>query len=510
MTRFSRYNIAMLVLLLIVTAVTSIGLTADIFWLDEELALFRAAGGGHGPFSFGTSVERIVAGSWPPLYYAILVASSTFLGWSEFATRLLSLFAGLLAICVTYRFVSEIASKRAGFIAAVLMASSTFHLHYFHEARGYTLYVLLCVTCMWVYWRLLHKARPLDRRDMVTMAALLASVAYFHYIAALICLVIGLYHLAFVPRDARWLALFKSFIYAGLVFLPWLFVGFSMAVGESRLERGMETVTAIRTSLYAFSNGMPLYALAGIAFITLAGWGRAVRFLLFWIAVALVGAALMNAVTDFWFHVRHGLLLFIPVVMLIALAIDRLLQSSRVLALAAVALWVGVGVYQVVDGGLMQSLPSQVPMVSMDRFSTMQRVIHHCVDDGDLVVIHTLFEDESLYDRVLFYYLGETDYRYAGFDRMADLSRFDLPFSLDTPFPSSLDEYGSRLMLLADNADSVWLFLLEDRVAEDKLTTFGHTLQASHPVTVAHETQSGMQMSNYVREATGLCDLPDV
>ena len=79
----------------------------------------------------------------PPFYYVLLHFWVLVFGDSEFSLRFLSVGLGSVSIIAIYALGKLLFNKRAGIIAALILAVSVFHIQFAQEARGYTLTVLL-------------------------------------------------------------------------------------------------------------------------------------------------------------------------------------------------------------------------------------------------------------------------------------------------------------------------------------------------------------------------------
>lgn len=81
----------------------------------------------------------------PPLYYGLLHIAARFLGTTEFGLRVFSLLVGLPVIPLTYQLARRTSGRRAGILAAALVAFSAPLWWASQEARMYTLLALLVV-----------------------------------------------------------------------------------------------------------------------------------------------------------------------------------------------------------------------------------------------------------------------------------------------------------------------------------------------------------------------------
>ena len=82
--------------------------------------------------------------SAPPLYYALAWVWTQVTGTGEFGLRSLSAVAGVATVPVAYLIGLELRGRRAGLMAAALVAVNPMLLWYSQEARAYALLALLC------------------------------------------------------------------------------------------------------------------------------------------------------------------------------------------------------------------------------------------------------------------------------------------------------------------------------------------------------------------------------
>jgi hypothetical protein len=145
--------------------------TIDVqsYWFDEALTA-KLVG-----MPFGDMFSSIPDTELtPPLYYVVAWPWVQVLGTHELALRSLSALFGIALVPVVYLVGRELVSRRAGLVAAALVAFNPLLVWYSQEARPYSLLVLLCALSM------LFCAR---RR--VWLWALFAALALLtHYFAA--------------------------------------------------------------------------------------------------------------------------------------------------------------------------------------------------------------------------------------------------------------------------------------------------------------------------------------
>jgi mannosyltransferase len=118
--------------------------------------------------------------SAPPLYYALAWFWTQVTGTGEFGLRSLSAVAGVATVPVAYLVGLELRGRRAGLIAAALVAVNPMLLWYSQEARAYALLTLLCAVSLLYCVRALERGR---RRDFTLWGLASGLALATHYFA---------------------------------------------------------------------------------------------------------------------------------------------------------------------------------------------------------------------------------------------------------------------------------------------------------------------------------------
>ncbi|HEX4465313.1 MAG TPA: glycosyltransferase family 39 protein [Solirubrobacterales bacterium] len=119
--------------------------------------------------------------SAPPLYYAVAWLWTQVTGTGEFGLRSVSAVAGVATVPVAYLLGAELSNRRAGIVAAALVAVNPMLLWYSQEARAYALFVLLTAISLLYFVRALDRGR---RRDSLAWGIASALALGTHYFAA--------------------------------------------------------------------------------------------------------------------------------------------------------------------------------------------------------------------------------------------------------------------------------------------------------------------------------------
>lgn len=161
----------------------------------------------------------------PPLFY-MLTALALRLGDGEAQLRLVSFFASLALVWLTYRIARLAASRDEATLAAAITALSPFQLMYAQEARTYTLVAAFATLSLYLYAR----AALLDRRRAwVPFVAASALALYTQSIALLGVGVQGAFSVISRSGRRRFAPWLIALLAAFALYLPWFFISLAQA-----------------------------------------------------------------------------------------------------------------------------------------------------------------------------------------------------------------------------------------------------------------------------------------
>ena len=150
-------------------------LASQSLWYDEAVTSWLLRG------SPGQMLHALPhSESTPPVYYLLAWGWVRLAGRDELGLRSLSAAAGIATVPVAYAAARELAGRRAGLIAALLVAVSPMLVWYSQEARSYALLVLLSTASLWLMAR--ARSRPTAGR-LVGWAVVAALALWTHYFA---------------------------------------------------------------------------------------------------------------------------------------------------------------------------------------------------------------------------------------------------------------------------------------------------------------------------------------
>ena len=438
-------------------------LDSDLFWFDEMIQLHRSTGDIYGPVDFAKVLERVQGSqSWPPFHSFAAAAWGMVSGWTAFATRYLSLAAGLLSIAFVYRLGRDMFSHRAGLIAAILMSSAAFFIYYLHEFRGYSFVVLFSAASVWFYWRVLAYKQHRNLMRLLLFISLLLTL-HTHYGAVFTPLIIGVYHLFLArPRNRQWLITLIVIGAAALAYIPWILFALQGVIEREMAEpRGLPTTTAIYEMLSSYANGLWFIAapLMLYALTRSKNRDRAMLFMMSWLFLGLILMLGLNQYAQFMFHVRHAIVFIVPLMLLVAVGLSQVPKRWWWLRVSVIVLWVGLGIFhsQGIDfmnstSGFMMPIPSAPMNAAID-------IIEHCVDETDAVVFlgpEPGQEFERFHALTIAYYVGDTASRYGQINNMVNMAAY----APGAAYLDLFDDYASAFNDLIDDAPEVWVFSL--------------------------------------------------
>lgn len=153
-------------------------LDAMSLWADE---LYAIAVRSEMPLSASLSVSN---DPHPPTYYALLHAWMGAFGESAASARALSAVLSIATIPALYSLGRELFDDRVGLVAALLLAVSTYHVHFGRTARMYSLFGLLTVGS----WLFFTRLRSGSTADVAGYLLASAALLYVHAFGILVLL----------------------------------------------------------------------------------------------------------------------------------------------------------------------------------------------------------------------------------------------------------------------------------------------------------------------------------
>jgi len=447
-------------------------LTIDAPWYDEVITYQRIGGP---PFELSRNIVDVVARTaqfWSPLYFILLSIWGNLVGNSLFALRYWSLLVGLLAAVWVYRVAADLISRRTGLITVFLLSTSSFFLHYNHDMRAYTLYILLGMIAVWTYWQVMYKGR---KQFIWWLHLSLVVLFYTHFVAMVMVASVFIYHGFQYWRHptGRGRQLIRHWRRLFILFVPELVLAAKASAAEGANPRGLDFFEIWPTLFHDFGNGMGWLLLGLVIYGIYIGRKQpAVQYLVILSGIYLVLAVGVNFVVDYLFHMRHILLLLPVFLLLVSLAINDLWQRAKPLAAIVVLLWAGAGV-GATTGWVTWGTEHIRLYLPVQPFDEAQAFIRACVQDGDTVIFHMTNEhSEADVYPTLVYYVAQNPVRFEQIRTFTSAEASRLP----TKHVESEIPYRQLAQEFVDGSPRVWLLMPSERANDPIVAEFGQAL----------------------------------
>ena len=244
----TKYNVALLTIVLIGLLFRVYHLGTQSIWLDEAFSVALAK------MTLPQMVQAAAPDVHPPLYYFLLHYWMMVFGTSESAVRLLSVLFGVLAIPMIYVVGRQLFNKEVGLVAALILALSSFNIYYSQETRMYSLMVLLALLSMYFFWRFLQQSNLVSSVGYVLSTTLLVYTHYYGWFVVIaqniyvVTLLLLSKHRAYRLRD--W-AVLQAIVVA--LFVPWMVVLVNQ-IFRREAAAALVTPPTIATLIYTFSS----------------------------------------------------------------------------------------------------------------------------------------------------------------------------------------------------------------------------------------------------------------
>jgi uncharacterized membrane protein len=441
----AKYWCGIIAVLLIAAWLGARKLNADGVWYDEWWSLYVAgADVFHVSRSVGDIWQRISTEDvWQaPLYAYSLSAWGSAVGWTEFATRALSLLAGVIALAGIFR-LGWTLSKRplVGLGAAALLGSSIWFVYFLHEIRVYMLLVMFTVLLLLFYRRIMYGQREPRLWHFVALGLVSGLLINTHYFAVLVVGVISLWHLAQLIRkrpDRRWSGVMAAGVLSGLMLIPWL-TNVQRAVAptqnQARITADLALLLRITgDSLTAFSNAGVAVLIILLALSLLARPSR-------WVWLLGIALLLLNLAGYYIFgliELRYNMAILPFLALLAGFGLDEL-AKRRIPAGLIIGIWLVSGLS--LDGNfqmdrIIQHWPPQ-------PIREMAQALKLYVAPDDVIVNIISDEDRStLAAHSLVYYMGDFG------------ARIEVVENNLTP---SVQTFAARMQQAAGDAQRLWV-----------------------------------------------------
>ena len=233
-----KFYVYMFSLILFIALVLRIlNLNYNSYWLDEITSV---------TLSSNESIDVVLKGCMddihPPLYQIILFYYMKFGGDSEFSTRLLSVFFGLLSSVVTFLIAKQMFGVKKSFELFLLFAVAYFPIYYSQESRSYSLLLFLTLLVNYFFIKnFITKDNNLQKADTgkfwVKIFYIFFSILLLltHYYAVLVLIMNALFLIFYISLTCKFKESIRQYLKISIIFLL-IFVIFYLLWGQVFFE----------------------------------------------------------------------------------------------------------------------------------------------------------------------------------------------------------------------------------------------------------------------------------
>ena len=258
-------HLALLLLLLLAFALRIYALEGQSMWSDEGLSLYRARQQPAEIFQGLIIIDGVETHDTnPPFYFLLLHLLRTLAGESVFALRYSGVLAGVLAVPLIYSLGTIAYGRRVGFVAALLMAISPFHVWQSQVLRNYSLLLTLNLASVYGLFRfVLAKSNNLHWRWLILWLGAGLLGIYTHYFGffifafgavTVVIWMIWKQGLHAILQQRRILFILGG---AAIIFLPAVFIAFQRFSAGRQVDFYPVSLTQVAThAVSAFGVGI--------------------------------------------------------------------------------------------------------------------------------------------------------------------------------------------------------------------------------------------------------------
>jgi mannosyltransferase len=353
----------------------------ESYWLDEAISVLWVQQ------DFFVGLQMVIQDVHQPLYYILLWFWSKLFGYTEIATRMLSVLIDLGSIFLFYKLGKIFLPSRAIIFATFFFSLSPYLIKYSQEARMYSLVVFFCLLSTLTYLNLLKK---FDMKNSLFYILSSLALLYTHVFGLLILFVHFLY-LLIKKRNllVKYLAIGSTLF---VLYLPGVFIMLFQTAG---LENYWIEKPTLISLLYVLWN------LAGYDFLFLSSFAIIIYSLLF-------RKTKPNLLIYLWFFLP------IAIVFLFSIFIKPFFQARYLIfCVPALYLIITSSVYNIklplrkflVYGLIFLSLVSVINQAHENNKDPWKEVVDTAIselDENDIIII----SPQQHIDPFLYYYIG--------------------------------------------------------------------------------------------------------
>ena len=338
--------------------------------------------GAYSPIDVMQSLQRY-SPNHTPGYFILLSIWGNLIAYDIALARIFTIFTGLLSLSIAYRLARDFVAPVAGLFALIVMSSNTFYNYYVPFVRFYPLLVFTSGVILWLYLRIMFRAKSPKALDYFTLFAAVFALENTHVFCAAFLVALGIYHLLFAPKNRRWLRVTATAVAAFAIFLPVLINmtnGIIESISKKFLSNSIDGMTALGAWINLMLNEQPGLLIIVIAGLLLVFGYKTIpptpvrMFYLLLTVIFLLILTLMAEYSGFIraVEMRYHLVNMLPFMLSVAAGIYSLYSFRRWLGLLAL-LWIAAGVGFQIDGDWRNFAAGKLSSVPLPPWPAMSR-----------------------------------------------------------------------------------------------------------------------------------------
>ena len=314
-----------------------------------------------------------------PGYFILLSIWGNLTAYDLALARILTIFSGLLSLAMAYRLARDFVAPAAGMFMLIIVASNTFYNYYIPFARFYPLLVFTSGVILWLYWRIMFRAKPPKTLDYFALFAAVFALENTHLFCATFLAALGIYHLLFAPKNRRWLAVTATAAAAFAIFLPVLInmtSGIIESIQKKFLSDSIDGMTALGAWINLMLNEQPGLLIIVITGLMLGFWRKTISSASY-LLLSIIFLLILMLIAEYSrfiraVEMRYHLVNMLPFALSVAAGIYSLYSFRRWLGLLAL-LWIAAGVGFQIDGDWRNFAAGKLSSAPLPPWQAMSR-----------------------------------------------------------------------------------------------------------------------------------------
>lgn len=190
------------------------------YWLDEAINVLAVREN-----SLINLITKYAPGDFhPPLYHIFLWFWTRGFGFSEIATRMLSVVFGIATVSLCYFLLKRIFTPAIGLLTAIFLATSPLHIYYSQETRMYAETAFFALLSVYFFIKVIQESAKIKWKTWIGYAVSTLFLLYSEYLPTFLIIAQNIIVLFYIKKHEKNF-LKKWFCFQLLLlilFLPWI------------------------------------------------------------------------------------------------------------------------------------------------------------------------------------------------------------------------------------------------------------------------------------------------